>query len=1256
MKKRLMAVLLCVCMAAVLLTPYASVLTADGALRLGVAGADGSLTEGGDDAVLTEGGESGKATDSAPTTVQSAPQEEQPAPQQEQSEPQAEGAPQTEGEAKQPEETKAEQPAQTEKAPESEGEAKQPEETKAEQPAQTEKPAEKPALPKYVWDSEKDVVWKDGSEKLALKDYVVKANWTALAYTDPTDRSEAKTYAAGERVRVCDEIRYEDRDGIERKWSVVLDGSDFYFVLSEALESAPELPAQAPAQTPAQTDMKSLFGGDNVNPANIINPNTAVRTYVFMYNGKEISRQSVKDGDTLKPVEVPVGANERFEKWVIKDTETEVKFGEVSGVDKTENVTVTAVVKTVYTVYFEIETADGKLVLDTRQGTSDDTISNFETVDVSKYQLAANQSVIGWKNENNETVTSVTIENKDITLTAVIGNGYWITFDSNDGSYVAPVFKATGETLDLATIVPTRTGYKFDGWYNNATFTGDKVTVVSDTATLHAKWIAQNADLTVVFWYENANDDEYSYKDSKKVTELAGREVGSGDYSSQPFSGRDDSHFTINTDKVETVTVEGDGSSKLNVYFKRNQYTLTFTDGSTKLICEKEEHKHRIWCYNLKGKLTCKKEEHTHTQSCYESGVLKTITAKYQADIHSNFPIKDGDDTIWWTVPRCDSFKEGTRLGSIDRMPGENITFTKYDTQSGATLWYYVETLNGEKGDYSHDGKQFKLYKKITTNTVGYLTYTEEFHDIAGFTQWWSDPAFSKMGKGGTTDYIKTDNYLCYTRNSYTLKFFNYNAELDKQASVQYEALLKDHLITPDYPDGLEQGLYTFEGWYFDQYFKNKVEDTSTMPAADVMLYANWVPKTFIVTVYDDAKKTTLLDTKNIPLGNKISEEEMPKVTGPDGSEFLGWVNMDDHKPFNFDTEIRKDYNLYALVGSKDGYTVTYDKNYDGEGTAPSDPNKYAAGTQATVLDKGGLTHPDGKFFLGWATTSTATTADYQPGGTMPIAAEMADKETREITLYAVWGAKPATTTLTYKANYDGANPAEKKHEMEDGTTNPPNNTTNLPNNAEVTLYTAKQAGFNREGYKLIGWAKTANATERDYKPGDKVIVDTINQATANILYAVWEQSTTTVTVTKVVEGPMGDKTRAFEFEYSLDNGETWRNLKEAGLKHGDSATIEGVAIGSTLLIREEKVTNYRVAAGSSVQQQDISVTDGTNGYTITVLSVAASETITVTNTNTLVPDTGVILDSLPYVLILAVVALGAAGVVIRRRRSREDD
>ena len=172
------------------------------------------------------------------------------------------------------------------------------------------------------------------------------------------------------------------------------------------------------------------------------------------------------------------------------------------------------------------------------------------------------------------------------------------------------------------------------------------------------------------------------------------------------------------------------------------------------------------------------------------------------------------------------------------------------------------------------------------------------------------------------------------------------------------------------------------------------------------------------------------------------------------------------------------------------------------------------------------------------------------------------------------------------------------------------------------------------------------------------MIVDTDITAGPNILYAVWERLTTTVTVKKVVEGAMGDRTKAFEFEYRLGDTGDWTSVQVGGLKHGDEADISNVPLGSTLYIREKAEANYTVAAGSSVQDKNITVMDDTeHGYKIiTVQNVANAETITVTNSNTLTPDTGVILDSLPYVLILAVVALGAAGVVIRRRRSREDD
>lgn len=46
---------------------------------------------------------------------------------------------------------------------------------------------------------------------------------------------------------------------------------------------------------------------------------------------------------------------------------------------------------------------------------------------------------------------------------------------------------------------------------------------------------------------------------------------------------------------------------------------------------------------------------------------------------------------------------------------------------------------------------------------------------------------------------------------------------------------------------------------------------------------------------------------------------------------------------------------------------------------------------------------------------------------------------------------------------------------------------------------------------------------------------------------------------------------------------------------------------------------------------------------------------ITVTNHCTLKPDTGVLLDTLPYIVILAVVAGGVALLMLRKRRKEDD-
>lgn len=515
---------------------------------------------------------------------------------------------------------------------------------------------------------------------------------------------------------------------------------------------------------------------------------------------------------------------------------------------------------------------------------------------------------------------------------------YLMNFDLDGGYGVEPIYARYGAAVSVSD--PTKPGYTFNGWTPAI-----PATMPAQNTSYAANWEIGTSGFTVVFWYENANDNGYSVAGTYKPANVKpGTEQKSDDYKNQSFDGRDGTHFTYNEDKAETVTVKGDGSTVLNVYFTRNRYTLKFRV----LDCEK-------WFM------------HSHSDSCYK--VIKTITAKYQADIHDNFPIKDGNDTIWWDVPDgCKSFKPGTQLGSIDTMPGENITFTSAGADSGAVLWYYVETLNGAAGEYTHNGRNFKLYKKIEIEQSGWLTYTEEFHNITGFTQWWSDPAFSKMEQGGTTSGVNKNNYLCYTRNSYNLSFYNYNAYVTgKDSSVQFEAPLSGYDFTPEYPANLEKNAYVFAGWYTTPgcYEGSEADlSTMTMPASDVVLYAKWTPKTHTVKTYLTKDVLDMngnpLDTwENVPHGTTVVKPNDP-TNG--AYTFVGWFYISDsgeEKAFDFSMPVNRDLNLYAKWSSNTlvTYTIKYAvENPDGTLTYIADDTTGSAlaGTTKTFDAKTG--------------------------------------------------------------------------------------------------------------------------------------------------------------------------------------------------------------------------------------------------------------------------------------------------------------
>lgn len=537
---------------------------------------------------------------------------------------------------------------------------------------------------------------------------------------------------------------------------------------------------------------------------------------------------------------------------------------------------------------------------------------------------------------------------------------FLMNFDLDGGYGVEPIYARYDAPISVDK--PTKPGYSFNVWEPEL-----PATMPAENTAHKATWDTGTTSYTVVYWYENANDNGYSYVADQKIPAVPGTRVRSEDYKGADFNNKDAKHFTYNENKAETVTVAGDGSTILNVYFTRNTYTLTFKDGQKTLTCTKTEHKHSDSCckYGGTGPLhwyhrdsCCKLDlsEHTHSNGCYKTSDL-TITAKYQADIHENFPIKDGEETIWWIVPNgTETYGEHdlqTYLGSIDTMPGENITFEKKDSESGAKIYYYVETLNGTSGDATYNGKNYTQYKVIDLDysTSVNLTYKEEFHPITGFTQGDSNPTLPKDGKVR----MQENNYLYYTRNSYNLKFYNYNGYVDgEEASVQYEAPLSSYYFEPEYPSNLEKNAYVFAGWYTTAgcYEGSKADmNTMTMPASDVILYAKWVPKTHTVKTYltenDLNSSAPAQETWTVSHGKTV--ENPPKNPGNGEYTFVGWFYKDNdgtEHAFDFSMPVNRDLNLYAkwIANTLVPYTIKYAvQNNDGTLTYIADDTKGSA-------------------------------------------------------------------------------------------------------------------------------------------------------------------------------------------------------------------------------------------------------------------------------------------------------------------------
>ena len=692
-------------------------------------------------------------------------------------------------------------------------------------------------------------------------------------------------------------------------------------------------------------------------------------TFNFVVNDDTISTQIVKSGDTLIAPTAPDMIGQAFVGWVDEAGNSFTGFGEQAEITETTTRTITARYEAALYVYFL--NPDGSQIMRTEK-VGDHKTHDFTTV---SYDVDSTHKLVGWADKASGTTNIadrifVPANQTSVNVYAIIKEGYWVSFNSDGGSIVDSQFVLHGDNLDLDKIPDsTKPGYTFDGWYNGSAKVENGATVTS-SMTLTAHWTPEKVSYTVIHWWENADDDGYSFHESETKTGLTGTEVNAAAKSYKGFTAQ----------PVTKKTIKGDGSTIVSVYYKRNMYDVKFYSYSSWYTSSKEYADLRI-------------------------------TAKYGQEISKQWPTKNGSST-WSTKDNGSTYQ-----ANINTMPLGGAKF--YGPQTGnsySEAFYYVEILPGENSSIIVGGIKYRLDHTDKMYGSGIRITKEDQYPLKGFT--FNDKDSAEIGE----KYDGASFY--YTRNDYNLNFIN-NGKQEKKVSKKYEQSISSENYTPTRPSSLPE-YYVFDGWYDNELCEGKAFDFSgkKMPAQNVTLYAKWTASNVKFNYnLNNPEGTVDKGTKKVAAGT-IASTVLPSASAIEGYSFAGWYVADENGhmttvAFNANDAILRDTNVIGKWLYNGKLTVKYVA--DGV-EAPKDNHVYAGGAKAKVAN--GVTK-DGQKFLGWQLDGKVYQKVYQPGQNFEVNKDLADDK-NVITLTAVFGDSETSAILTYHpGNGNGENQSD---------------------------------------------------------------------------------------------------------------------------------------------------------------------------------------------------------------------------------------
>ena len=601
-------------------------------------------------------------------------------------------------------------------------------------------------------------------------------------------------------------------------------------------------------------------------------------------------------------------------------------------------------------------------------------------------------------------------------------NGHTVVFDTDGGTTVESQTVEDGGTITPPDDYPSKTGYRFKGWYKDGV-PYDFTQPVYDDAVITAKWTVNTYE---VYFDAGASDDWYpmqtiTYGD--KVVKPVDPTLDGYDFDGWLLDGK---AYSFDTPVTADMTLTASWKTA-----QVQTHTVTFTGAG---------------------------DDFTQTVADGSSATVPTVPSKkgytfdgwYSGDSLYDFTTPVTDDLTveahWTKNAYTVSFDSngGSDVDSQQVPYREKASQPDNPTLDGYTFQGW--TLDGDPYDFNTPVTSSITLKALwSKNTPVAKKHTVTFDSGKG------SKVDSQTVKEGDP-VSKPDNP---TREGYTFMGWQYEdsdwnflntVTSNMTLTAQWKRNeVKKYTVTFDTADGTSIDQQTIkdggkvskpddptrEGYEFKGWTLNGVDYDFTAPVkADLVLTAVWTPvkpKTYTITF--DTDGGTVVPSQTVKDKGTATEPTAPTKTG---YEFKGWLL--DGKPYDFTTPVTKDVTLKAKWEKTkvESYTVAFD-SADGSEVASQTVEQGKTAVKPDDPTREGYT------FLGWYAGDAAYDWDTPVTGNLILTAHWQKNEQPQ----------PKTYTVTF--DYQNGSPSDACTVSEGNTVTPPENPV-------------------RDGYDFQGW------------------------------------------------------------------------------------------------------------------------------------------------------------------------------------------